>query len=112
MRTLHILIFMLFPILAYVAHENGTTWLFLISSILSSLHALTSLFSKYSFFCAILIIVSCIVGFSLADSFWYKVLLGLSISEFNICLFVIINNVYAERQMKKWIKEQDTDIQL
>jgi len=70
------------------------------------------LFSKYSFFCAILIIVSCIVGFSLADSFWYKVLLGLSISESNICSFSIINNVYAERQMKKWIKEQDIDIPL
>ena len=103
---------MLFPILAYVGYKSGINWLFIGSSILSSLHALTSLFSKYSFFCAILIIVSCIVGFSLADSFWYKVLLGLSISEFNICLFFIINNVYAERQMKKWIKEQDTDIQL
>lgn len=112
MSIFKITAFMLLPILAFVAYDNEITWMFNVCGILSMLHAFTSLFSKYSLFCAILIIVSSIVGFSLADSFWYKLLLGLSISEFNICLFVIINNIYAERQMKKWIKEQDIDIPL
>lgn len=112
MSTFKIAAFMLLPILAFVAYDNELTWLFNVCGILSMLHALTALFSKYSLFCAILMIVGCIVGFSLADSFWYKLLLGFCISEFEICLFVIINNFYAERQMKKWIKEQDIDTPL